>query len=497
MQNLSWANHQYWIKVEMKFPGSSSYTTLGATQLLSVPYALYAADADIQLIAGTGIEISGKEISALDESPDNELQTLTLFGNELTLSHGGGSVFLPEYTSDAWTVNGNTISSTPTNNRVAIGTPQSTDAKLLVTATGNDIAGKFNSVGSGTAVLGIAGGTGHGVFGGSTDGIGGTFTSLNGTAGFFSSNGGKALITDQGNVGIGTTDPTRKLQVNGSTLLLNPNGIALETAGKVGIGVTNPVYKFEVNGTGFFENNSGPSLLIGNGNIGIGTTNPTYKLTLIGGGQDGIYCSSSTGHPFSAVSESIYPAGYFSASQGVAGFFTSASDFCIQAQQGGVGSAGADQGILLKYTGDNWKMFVDGGHDYNFAYNNVLKAWIYDTDGSYHNSSDRSLKKNIRPFDHVLDRLTSLQAYTYHMKSAADDSPLSVGFMADEVENVFPELVAEKEGYKSLCYDHFAVLSVEAIKEQQKQIESLEEEIQELKTLVNALKAHLESTDEK
>jgi hypothetical protein len=131
---------------------------------------------------------------------------------------------------------------------------------------------------------------------------------------------------------------------------------------------------------------------------------------------------------------------------------------------------------------------VGGNGDYELDYNSINRVSIWSSDGSYHNYSDRRLKKDIQPFSNVLPRLSKLQAYTYHMKEAADDSPISVGFMAQEVEVQFPQLVVEGEnGYKSLCYDHFAVLSVQAIKEQQIQIEDLKKQMEELKQIVRQL----------
>ena len=54
--------------------------------------------------------------------------------------------------------------------------------------------------------------------------------------------------------------------------------------------------------------------------------------------------------------------------------------------------------------------------------------------------------------------------------------------------------MVEKEGTKSLCYDHFAVLSVEAIKEQQAQIEDLKSEVAELKSMLEEMKSMLLSS---
>lgn len=495
MEGLQWSTHQYWIKVELKSPGSSSFVEMGRSPLLSVPYALYAADADIKLEAGPGIEIHDKYISALDVSPDNEIQTLSLTGNELSLSHNGGSVILPDGGSNNWAASNNTIFNSPNAYRVAIGTTESEDAKLNVEGNGTAFAGKFSSD-EGTALVGTTSGHGHGVFGGSTNGIGGVFSSINGSGGFFSSANGNALIASEGNVGIGTINPSRKLHVMGSTLLMNPNGIALETAGKVGIGVTNPTHKFEVNGTSYLDNSNGPALLVGNGNIGIGTTNPFYRLMLIAGNKDGIFCSSETGTPLTVVSESIYAAAYFHSTYSPAAFFSSNDDYCIIAHQGTSGSPANRQGFLLKESGRSWNMYVDINNDFSIAYNNNLRAWIYDSDGSYHNSSDRSLKKNISPKSNVLQGLLKLQAYTYHMKTAEEGSPVSLGFMADEVEVAFPELVVEKEGTKSLCYDHFAVLSVEAIKEQQTQIEELKAEVAALKAMLLAMQKVVLTTKE-
>jgi hypothetical protein len=88
--NIDWGKDAFFIKVEMDPLGGVAFQHLGTSQLLSVPYALYAKD------------VQNKNDA--DADPTNELQTLSLSGNELSLSKGGGNVILPAGSS-LWTEN--------------------------------------------------------------------------------------------------------------------------------------------------------------------------------------------------------------------------------------------------------------------------------------------------------------------------------------------------------------------------------------------------------
>ncbi|MFZ1678848.1 MAG: tail fiber domain-containing protein, partial [Saprospiraceae bacterium] len=211
-----------------------------------------------------------------------------------------------------------------------------------------------------------------------------------------------------------------------------------------------------------FTSVSGPSLITSGGNVGIGISNPTHLFEVNGG----IFTKT--------INATI--------STGYAATFKSLNGPAVLIDQ-----VEGWSGIRYSYGNALWKTAIDYDSDFAFGYNGNYTAWILKTDGSFHNSSDRALKKDIQPFSNVLSKLMNLQAYTYHMKSAPDDSPISVGFMAQEVEKEFPQLVVTKNGYRSICYDHFAVLSVQAIKEQQVEIEDLKKQISELKEMVTAL----------
>ena len=100
-------------------------------------------------------------------------------------------------------------------------------------------------------------------------------------------------------------------------------------------------------------------------------------------------------------------------------------------------------------------------------------------------SSDLRFKKNIRPVENALDKVKALRGVYFNWdqqnfpeKNFGEQDEL--GFIAQEVEKVVPEIVTKdktKEAYRSVKYDKLVALLVEAIKEQQKQIDSLKIEV--------------------
>lgn len=104
-------------------------------------------------------------------------------------------------------------------------------------------------------------------------------------------------------------------------------------------------------------------------------------------------------------------------------------------------------------------------------------------------SSDSRFKTNVRPVMNALDKVKALQGVYFNWNQEAfpaRDFPNqnAIGFIAQEVEKVLPEVVqTEKtaEGYKAVQYDKVVALLVEAIKEQQQQIDVLKQQIRRLK----------------
>lgn len=108
-------------------------------------------------------------------------------------------------------------------------------------------------------------------------------------------------------------------------------------------------------------------------------------------------------------------------------------------------------------------------------------------------NSDQRFKKNITPIKNALAKITALQGVNYDWKVAEFPTyefgeQRQIGFIAQQVEKIFPEVViTDVDGYKSMAYDKLTAALVEAIKEQQKMIEQLENDNNQLKTENNTL----------
>jgi len=99
---------------------------------------------------------------------------------------------------------------------------------------------------------------------------------------------------------------------------------------------------------------------------------------------------------------------------------------------------------------------------------------------AFYYTSDRSLKKNIQIIPNALKKVLQLDGVLFQWKKTNEQN---IGLVAQDVENVFPELVKtdSNSGLKSIQYGNLVAPLIEAIKEQQAQIERLKIQIQELK----------------
>ncbi|MEO7265004.1 MAG: tail fiber domain-containing protein [Ferruginibacter sp.] len=149
--------------------------------------------------------------------------------------------------------------------------------------------------------------------------------------------------------------------------------------------------------------------------------------------------------------------------------------------------------LLIEQNGANsWEWYVSNDNPVWIGqkYNGLLIGDYNPNTGVHGYVSDIRLKTAIRPLAPVLQNLLQIQTVQYRMKSASPDTPLTQGFIAQNIRTLFPELVSIIEnhdpGNKGLTdlhmlnYSQFFVLAIKAIQEQQEQIAALTKEISEL-----------------
>jgi len=117
--------------------------------------------------------------------------------------------------------------------------------------------------------------------------------------------------------------------------------------------------------------------------------------------------------------------------------------------------------------------------DFSAANGNLWGGWKLNG-VNIETTSDVNLKTNITPLQNSLDKILQLQGVEY---DRTDQEKHEIGMVAQEVEKVIPDLVKENsEGIKILEYQNLTAVLVEAIKEQQEQINCLKQTVQELST---------------
>lgn len=91
--------------------------------------------------------------------------------------------------------------------------------------------------------------------------------------------------------------------------------------------------------------------------------------------------------------------------------------------------------------------------------------------------SDARVKEDVRTVENALDKVSKLRGVTY-IKKDEDNKKRKMGVIAQEVLEVLPEVVHEdNDGYYGVSYGNIVGVLIEAIKEQQKQIDELKQEL--------------------
>ena len=110
--------------------------------------------------------------------------------------------------------------------------------------------------------------------------------------------------------------------------------------------------------------------------------------------------------------------------------------------------------------------------------------------GSIGACSDIRYKKNLTPLTGALNSVLSLHGIYYNwdtdrFKDKAFTNDRQLGFSAQEIEKLFPEIVqTDAKGYKAVDYSRLTPVLVEAVKDQQKEIEELKARLDKMERLL-------------
>ena len=343
--------------------------------------------------------------------------------------------------------------------------------------------------------------------------------------------GNGALYVDHGaNVGVGTSSPTAKLEISGA----GSSNIDFLTTGRIrstgdgssgsgGMWVTSDNKQFVGDlgsGIGFWVNTAGSSLIVEEvtGNVGIGMTTPTSKLEVNGKvevGRHGIagqYNSTQVQGIWSignAYQVDISGTNDFGNQYGIAYAHTNAGTSGTKKPISGFGHQ-----ILFTNNGNrNAAISLSNGNGY-FAGNvgigdttpeQKLKVNGRIKSNGVNETSDERLKKNVKVIPNALSSVEQMQGVFYNWKTPMElekesiDTTLSpntdrveVGFIAQELEKIVPELVdTDNEGYKSVQYSKVVALLTEAIKDLKTELDNERAANEQQQELIESLEARL------
>ena len=292
-----------------------------------------------------------------------------------------------------------------------------------------------------------------------------------------------ALQAEGGNVGIGTTNPGSTLSVSGPASLANLGGGSTGSAALYVNSTSEHVGEL----IQVLRNGTTKMHMANDGKLGIGTASPSRTLHVNGGSEANLHLTSDSGR-----------SGIFIDKPGTTSVMGSvlvlqsdesyrlgtASNYHVQMFQDGVTQimGGGALGISVDTSGN-----VGIGNSGPAAKLHVTGGIYATGDVTAYYSSDINLKENVVDIENALDKVKQIRGVRYDWKDEYLEEHTyvekqDVGVIAQEVEKVLPEIVAEREdGTKAVKYDRLTALLIEAVKELSAKVDAQQEEINILK----------------
>ena len=475
--SINWSTGTYFIKSEIDPGGGTSYSVTGTSQLQSVPYALHAKTVD-GLTTALDLKVdkvSGKGLSTNDYTTAEQTKLAGIAtGAQVNVkpdwnaASGNAAEILnkPTIANTQWTTTGSNIYYNTGN--VGIGTTTPT-AKLDVSTSGE--------------ALRLIGNSNYLTFYNTANTVRTAYIQQNAGTNLDISTNGLPLILNQngGNVGIGTSTPIRLLSLSGSQSVIRlynsgtTTWTGLEMFAKNGtllanIGLDDASGRYGINmksdGTEDFT-------ITQNGKVGIGTTTPSQKLDVAGNIK-----ITNQGGPVVTPDKIDLGTSYSNGATNDKLKIYLYDDGSLEKYGIGIGGTGDIQ------------YHTNGRHD--FYVGNAKYFSVTTTGGA--NTSDRRLKRDILPLNNYgLKQVMQLNPVSYIYKADSANTH-QIGFIAQEVQQIIPEVVTGKEGDLSkgeslgIVYGNLVPVLTKAIQEQQTEITDLKKQIEELKSMLIELK---------
>ena len=412
------------------------------------------------------ISVAAQNVGIGTTTPPEKLSVLTTTSN-YGMVHSDGTITVGTWVGNGggyfgtksahplrfFTANGSTQMTLLTNGNVGIGT--STPVSKLTIATPNNSDG-FMHVSDGGIIFKES-------VGGVSAAIG---TSSNHTFRLFANNVSLINMDPAGNIGIGLTDQAYKMDIADRIRLRSG------ASGSAGIWFNNPanggpiafIGSKDVDMVGLYGNVSGWSFLVNTnlGTVSIGSQNPVagYRLSVQGNQYINglLYTTGDANINGDAI---------------VTGNISS----------GGVVSGGNFQTGGWTITGAGSFFFISGGG---------MQMELNDGSIDTYTTSDRNAKKDIQPLPNVLEKVMKLSPAQYYYKTDLTSSQLSTGFIAQDVQKLFPFAVHSKTDPSgntmlSVAYRHFEVIAIKAIQEQQDIISRQQAKMAQMEKRLSAL----------
>jgi hypothetical protein len=455
-----------------------------------------AATTPVQLL-GTGSDATFTNISVIGTA--NFADGVVTIPSITNIGDTNTGIFFPAADTIAFTEGGVESMRIDQNGRLGIGTTSLVGRVASATDAYSSFTAMAGSVGAGLSVKSLV----------STDFGGANFANAIYDAlshQWQVASSGQMYLTSAGNLGLGVSSPVTRLDVSGPASVTSFTGttrLGVTVRGSsggtdysgidfIGNSQTQPLARIAVLSTGsgsllqFGTSNSYGSgitntamTIDSSGNLGIGISSPGARLDI----------SSASGTIFrcftSGVAQVIIGNGGASSNfyDGDTQIFRSGNatermriDSSGRLLVGLTSWAGGatNAGVAIKSTSNSSSIFAFYIDNTSSNILNVrCDGSTYNTTGVWGTISDQRLKENIVDATPKLDNLLQLKVRNFNFTSD-ENKTKQIGFVAQEIEQVFPSLVSEDaEGTKAVKTTVLLPMLVKAIQEQQALIENL------------------------